>query len=602
MRFRRTLQDAALTALLWVVAALATIALQNDLGAVLLLWAPSGVAVAGFRYVRRRHWPVLAAIMLPTMSLTLFAAGYSLGFSAAYAVSAIVQSVICAGLSVMVLGSRLAKPSRIVHVVGLFGAAVAACLVGALMAFPFRPEQSLAEFVWWFLANVLGILIVTPAILQLGEVIVRWRKRSEAHFNGELLLGLAGCALLCGIALNVEGVSLMPLLVAAMIFMAARYGHAAISSTLIVYALVATMLSLDGANPVAFLEVSRDEGVVLVQSWLLTLFATALPISAMLLKRDELQFELIRRNSGMHENLMILDLAEQIAGIGRWRLDLVSGEQDWSPRMLEMYGLPPELAPDPGDIRHFLPDGGKELFEQIADHRDDRDPYQFDYRIKPSEGVERILRISILNEFDMAGQRIALFGVAIDVTEQVHRVRALDLARGRAVRLAAEAQKLANTDPLTSLPNRRCTFARLSSMVEVARKRGAPLTAVMFDIDHFKQVNDTYGHQTGDEVIVMVAELARRQARQGDVVGRIGGEEFVWLLPGIDAAAARGLAERLRGAVEEGIEGSALPNVTISVGLAQLVDGDDGDAVLARADAALYEAKESGRNRVRRAA
>ena len=101
---------------------------------------------------------------------------------------------------------------------------------------------------------------------------------------------------------------------------------------------------------------------------------------------------------------------------------------------------------------------------------------------------------------------------------------------------------------------------------------------------------------------MQVAELARRQARQSDVVGRIGGEEFVWLLPGADSAGARTLAERLRRAVEAGIDGSALPQVTVSVGLAQFARGDDAQELLARADAGLYEAKEQGRNQVRRAA
>ncbi|WAT17892.1 diguanylate cyclase [Aurantiacibacter sp. MUD11] len=322
----------------------------------------------------------------------------------------------------------------------------------------------------------------------------------------------------------------------------------------------------------------------------------------MLLKREELQLQLIERNSKMHESLMLFDLAEETAGIGRWRLDLVTGEQDWSPKMLELNGLDRALAPDPGNVRPLLPDGGEELFSQIAQHREDREPFAFDYRIKPPGETERILRIAVQNEFDMLGKRIGVFGVAMDVTEQIRREEALDLARGRAVRLAAEAQKLANTDPLTGLPNRRCTFGRLEAMIDVASKRGGTLTAIMFDVDHFKQVNDTFGHQTGDEVLVQVAEIARRQARAGDAVGRIGGEEFVWLLPGLPDASSRKLAERLRRSVEAGIEGSALPEVTISVGIAHFRPGDSESSLLARADEALYGAKEGGRNQVQRAA
>ncbi|MDE1467924.1 sensor domain-containing diguanylate cyclase [Aurantiacibacter sp. D1-12] len=598
----RNLRTPLLFGCLWALLAVGSLALRDGLGAALLIWAPSGVAVAAYRYAPRKDWLLLSGTLFAFMLGTSLVMGGEALSGSAYTLSNLVQAVVCATLSLRVLGSRTAQPRGIRDVAGLLGAAAVSCLIGALIALPFRADQALAEFAWWFLANIISILIITPILLHAGSVISRARAGAEVFLDRDLTLGLIGCAALCLLALTLEGVSLMPLLVAAMVWMAVRYGNAAIHFTLLSYVAVATMLSLGGENPVSFIAVTRAEGVLLIQSWLVTLLATALPISSMLMKRDELQFELIRRNAGMHENLMLLDLAEQMAGIGRWRMDLVTGEQEWSQRMLQMNGLPADLSPDPGDIRHLLPDNGRELMTQLSRNRHEREPFTFDYKVKPPRSPERILRISVLNEFDMADRRIALFGIAMDVTEQVHREQALDLARGRAVRLAAEAQQLANTDPLTSLPNRRCTFARLESMVDVASKHGTPLTAIMFDIDFFKAINDRHGHQTGDEVIVQVAELARRQARQGDLVGRIGGEEFVWLLPGIDSRGANALAERLRLSVERGIEGSALPNVTISIGLSQFAKGDDGDEMLARADAALYEAKEGGRNQVRRAA
>src|SRR5690606_487223 len=111
--------------------------------------------------------------------------------------------------------------------------------------------------------------------------------------------------------------------------------------------------------------------------------------------------------------------------------------------------------------------------------------------------------------------------------------------------LAAEAQKLANTDPLTGLANRRCTLDWLDRLVRASQEVGEPLSALIFDIDHFKRVNDTLGHQAGDEVLRRVAEIARAQLRTEDLVGRIGGEEFVCILPGVSTTEARALAERL---------------------------------------------------------
>lgn len=587
---------------LWAFLALCGLFMRDHFLGVLLIWAPSGVAVAAFRIIPRTHWPHLAGIFLPVQALAVALSGVPLITATAYAVSAIVQAGICAELSRLVLGSRTSIPRRHLHVVGMFGAATAACLIGAAIALPFLPEQTVEQFAIWFLANVLGILIVAPAVVQAHRLISGQPTENALSIDRELIFSVVGCAVLALFALQVTSLTLMTLLVAAMIGMAVRYGHPAVPITLLTYVVVATSLSLGGHSPMPQLSAPPSEASLVLQSWMLTMLATALPLTTMLIKREDLQIELIRRNSVMHENLMMLDLGEQLAGLGRWRVDLVTGEQDWSSRMLELHGLPEELGPDPGDVRHLLPDGIGALFRKIVRKREEREPFSFDYRIKPPDSTERILRISVLNEFDMDGRRVAIFGAAMDVTEQVHRERALDLARARAMRLAAEAQELANTDPLTNLPNRRCTFGRLDSMVEVAHKRGSVLTAIILDIDHFKAVNDAHGHQMGDEVIVQVAELARRQARQADVVGRIGGEEFVWLLPGIDASSARALAERLRRSVERGIEGSSLPKVTISVGVAQIAQDDRGDDLLARADAALYQAKEAGRNQVHRAA
>lgn len=596
------MREISLASLLWVIAALGSLYLRDGLGAALLLWAPSGVAVAAFRYIPRAHWPLLVAVLLPVQAITGVCVGTPPIIAFAYAMSALTQALLCAIISRYVLGSRAGVPRRVTHVAGLFGAVIIACLVGAALALPFRPEQTLAEFGIWFLANVLGILIVTPALLHARIVSTRWRGDRKVTIDRELVLALAGCGLLAVTALQVTSITLMPLLVAAMIGMAVRFGNAATAMTLLVYVAVASALSFGGESPVPLHDGPTASAVLALQSWLITMLATALPLAAILMKREDLQLELIRRNSAMHENLMLLDLAEQLAGIGRWRLDMLTGEEDWSQRMLQIHGLPEELGENPGDLRKLLPDGGETMFRKIAKRSEEREPFSFDYRIKPPHGTERILRISVLNEFDNEGRRIAVFGAAMDVTEQVHREQALDLARGRAVQLANEAQELANTDPLTSLPNRRCTFGRLESMIESARQCGSALTAIMFDIDHFKAVNDAHGHQTGDAVIVQVAEIARRQARQSDVVGRIGGEEFVWLLPGINAEAACALAERLRQSVQRGIVGSSLPGITISIGFAQFAAGDNGDELLARADAALYKAKENGRNQVRRAA
>lgn len=162
---------------------------------------------------------------------------------------------------------------------------------------------------------------------------------------------------------------------------------------------------------------------------------------------------------------------------------------------------------------------------------------------------------------------------------------------------------VAAMDALTGLLNRRSAGAAGRAALAAARKQGEPLSVLMFDVDHFKQVNDRFGHASGDEVLRQVAAVLRHGLRRSDRLARWGGEEFLLLLPGTAAAEAAALGERQRAAMADAVVqvGEGLPplQVTLSAGVAALQPGDSQlDAVIARADAALYSAKRQGRNRV----
>jgi len=159
-----------------------------------------------------------------------------------------------------------------------------------------------------------------------------------------------------------------------------------------------------------------------------------------------------------------------------------------------------------------------------------------------------------------------------------------------------ELQRLMLTDPLTGIGNRRLLELRLDDEILRAQRYHRALTAVYFDLDHFKQVNDDHGHDVGDTTLRLVAESLTKQIRHSDHVGRLGGEEFVVLLTetGLDAAVM--LVERMRAAVAAlTIPGLPRP-ITISAGLAQWRPGESAEALLRRADQALYRAKASGRD------
>ena len=165
--------------------------------------------------------------------------------------------------------------------------------------------------------------------------------------------------------------------------------------------------------------------------------------------------------------------------------------------------------------------------------------------------------------------------------------------------LELELVRLAATDSLTGLPNRRYFLENSNLEVERVRRFGTAASVVMIDLDYFKAANDKHGHAAGDEALRCLAEICKKLLRQIDVLARIGGEEFVILLPGTDEIGAVGVAEKLRHAVYETpvTSGQSQFNIAASFGVAEVRASDKGvDDGLGRADAALYAAKRAGRN------
>jgi diguanylate cyclase (GGDEF)-like protein len=162
-------------------------------------------------------------------------------------------------------------------------------------------------------------------------------------------------------------------------------------------------------------------------------------------------------------------------------------------------------------------------------------------------------------------------------------------------------QRMSITDGLTGIANRRHFIERFRLEFLRSMRNGYPISVLMIDIDHFKKVNDTYGHLVGDEILSATARTLAQQLREIDFLARFGGEEFVIFLPETGCDGAAKVAERIRGAVERS-EYKAYDeklHVTVSVGTATYPqDGDDKDVLIERADAALYRAKQQGRNRV----
>jgi diguanylate cyclase (GGDEF)-like protein len=182
---------------------------------------------------------------------------------------------------------------------------------------------------------------------------------------------------------------------------------------------------------------------------------------------------------------------------------------------------------------------------------------------------------------------------------EIHCAMKMDdtlLQRSRSERRRAEYE--AKHDLLTGLGNRRKLYETLAVEINRLHRHGGSLCLSIADIDHFKKINDIHGHAAGDEILSQLGELLSMQVRPTDTAARIGGEEFVVLMPHTDIKEAFGAAERLRTALSGKKFGSLDRPVTLSIGVAELQNGDNAAALLQRADQALYCAKRAGRNQV----
>jgi diguanylate cyclase (GGDEF)-like protein len=202
----------------------------------------------------------------------------------------------------------------------------------------------------------------------------------------------------------------------------------------------------------------------------------------------------------------------------------------------------------------------------------------------------------VLSRLDLAWEE-AFTRWVVTVTTVSFVAIVLRMLRARIDRLVGQLRETAQTDPLTMVLNRRGFDERMELELERARRNTAPLGLLMADLDHFKEVNDRFGHAAGDTVLACVGQALVLGCRSIDTVARIGGEEFAVLLPGTDAAGALDAAERLRAEIGR-VEGDGVRGLTLSVGVVEFPrDGRTPEDLLEAADRALYAAKAEGRDR-----
>jgi len=286
----------------------------------------------------------------------------------------------------------------------------------------------------------------------------------------------------------------------------------------------------------------------------------------------------------IHRQNAQLSQAERIVGVGSWRYDLRDGTLDWSDHVFSIYGLPPGPAPDFATaMSAYPPDGQVELARLIERSSVEGEPFDFESAFDALDGTRKCVR-AMGEPQRVDGAIVALVGVFQDITEGHERERRLRHSAG--------------TDVLTGLPNRRAFETHLAEAFAAARCGDAPLALLLLDLDGFKAVNDTLGHDAGDEVLRTVAGQLRDGTLGYCFAARLGGDEFVVLLTRPrDCAAAEAVIRTVIETVGTSVAREGVrARVGVTVGAAILDERiDSPQELLRRADVALYAGKRDRR-------
>jgi diguanylate cyclase (GGDEF)-like protein/PAS domain S-box-containing protein len=562
------------------------------------IWPPSGYFLALLLLMPARARPAAFVAMAAASVAANMMSGTSALGSAAFTVANAAE----AGAALWLIRRRVPgelsfmEPRAVANfciavlAAGALSASVAAALAGVLGA-PNLAGRGIDFFFSWLSTVTLGMLIVTPPIVMLARLVdtralanVPRRAIAEAA----ALLVFATALTMLSFSQSDYPTTFLPAV--AVIAAAYRLGPFGAAAGMLIVAIVASWMTGQGIGPIAAIEGSQNSKVLFLQFYFITLLFTALPLAALLVVQRRLAKRLEQSNRWLLQ-------AEAAALVGHWRVDLVRWTIQWSDQAYRVHGLEPGVPVDVNySVEQYLPEDRAAVRAILERAVRTGEPFEYQGRIVRADGAIRHVKSHGSIERGRGGRAVGIFGTVQDVTETVENARILEAAR-------SAAERVANTDMLTGLPNRRHTLAFLETALTGAREQGVPLAVAIFDIDHFKRINDDHGHAAGDEVIRRVARRAKASLREEDLVGRFGGEEFVCILQRSSAQAAEMVAERLRIAIEaDGGADGGLPPATVSIGLA-VYDGEgDAEALLQRADQALYIAKREGRNRLRMAA
>ena len=308
------------------------------------------------------------------------------------------------------------------------------------------------------------------------------------------------------------------------------------------------------------------------------------------------------RMTGIHENVTEqtnqriqgeiarsqLETAQRLGGLGSWYLDLATDKVTWSDELFKMQGLEPEKEPPPASTHHqlFSPESWEQLTQALEKTISNGEPYERELEMFNNgifHGWMLARGEAIRNPL---GEIVGVLGVALDITQRKTR--------------ETELRKRALRDPLTHLGNRASFDISLTQAVKLGHHDGGTFALLMVDIDHFKNINDQFGHEVGDKALVAVGERLNATLRGDDQIFRVGGDEFIVILPeSISPQKSAEISQRICEAFRKPLLKLKEPlTATVSIGMV-IWDGQENTTDLVRrADEALYVAKSAGRDQL----
>ncbi len=590
-----------------------------------ILWPANAILLTALLMSPHRDWPLLGIAALVAASIANISASFPMWSVILFGLVNIFEAFLAAALI-----RRFASPgfefqslrqvANFILAGPLIACAVAALLGATIYNMLGRTENPFWVFwrLWWF-ADAVGVLLLTPLFASCWHAIsAGWKSFRAPRVSkiAELVVIWAGIAITGVLAFdsarqgNVEFFLAPVLLLGFVVWVAARFWLLAATTTVTMIAAMAVGFLVQ-LRPIHAAIASPQDAVWLMQEYLAVVSIIAVGLSALVQKIRHQHASLRLQERAImasHDPISIADVRQPDMPI------------TWvNPRFEELFGYRAnEII---GQNCRLLQGGDREqaALETLRAALAERKACRVQLRNYTKSGKPLWIELSLAPVIDATGQTTHYVAIQHDLTqekESEERLRVLTNTleqqnesleekvqeRTQSLREAIEElQKVASTDVLTGIANRRHFYELSKRELKRLKQDGRTAALVAFDLDHFKGINDTFGHEAGDRVLKEVVKPVKNTIRPADSFGRIGGEEFLIFLPDTSESAAMDIAERIRTRISEtSVDyGTATLLVTASFGVAEWDGHCDFDQLVRQADLALYRAKNEGRNRAR---